>query len=69
MPRERLCLVDGAGRVALLDPEATLAVAEAVRGSRAEAGIRLRVTRSPREDGVMATGDVAEIAREPDVAR
>lgn len=53
-------LVDEAGRSVLLDPGATLPVVDAVRASRREAGIWLRVQRG-RRDGKMQTVSAEEV--------
>jgi hypothetical protein len=53
-------LVGDNGRAALLDPEATVRVVEAVRGSDQEAGIRLRVRREEQQ-GEMQTVSVEAI--------
>ncbi len=53
-------LVSDDGRVALLDPGATVKVVEAIRGSERDSGIRLRARREERE-GEMETAAVKEI--------
>lgn len=52
-------LVDGEGRILLLEPAATPALEAAIERSGREHGIRLRVTRE-MQDGAMRTVDVAE---------
>ena len=53
-------LVDDQGRTALLGPDATLGIIEAVKESPHERGIRLCVVRGA-EDGKLKTLSIAEI--------
>lgn len=48
-------LVDEAGNIALLDPEATPRIAEAVKQSSRDQGIRLRVERESRDSRGVTT--------------
>lgn len=57
-------LVDADGRVALLDPKATVPVLDACRQSDSEAGVWLRALREPT-DGALATAEVVEAPAPP----
>ena len=57
-------LVDDSGHVLLLDDEATVDVAAAIRDSPRTRGVRLRIQRQHR-DGVMETEAVEEISPRP----
>ncbi|MBV6627828.1 MAG: hypothetical protein KI793_33715 [Rivularia sp. (in: Bacteria)] len=54
-------LIDEEGRVALLDPKATLQVLEKIRNSPRNRGIKLQVKREMETGGEMGTVEVEEI--------
>ncbi len=54
-------LIDEEGRVALLDPKATLQVVEEIRNSDRNRGIKLQVKREMQTGGEMETIEVKEV--------
>ena len=54
-------LIDEEGRVALLEPKATLQVVEEIRNSDRNRGIKLQVKREMQTGGEMGTIEVKEI--------
>lgn len=54
-------LIDEQGKVALLDPKATLQVIDKIRNSSRNRGIKLRVKRKIQTGGEMGTVEVEEV--------